>query len=330
MENKHLLLPELNNALVDYYNQDSQNRSYTFLFHPLQKANKILLENNIDIFNLKQEKNLFDANLNGLGKLLTSSVKARNIILENNLGLTKKIANKYVQKIPQSECSDLESEGVFGLLKAIEKYNPALNIPFSHFALPVMENHIKTNMNKYLRTIKLPTNFIFDYKWMIKFEDEFKQKFTRKPNDEELAEFMDKPIKYVKRLKENNNKLYDLASSDTTPMFQGSGQDDLIEDTKQYLIDYIADENSFFEDRVINKIIKQELIENYISKLPEEQEEILFQILQNKKCPEIAVCAGETDLMIRKSKRFSKRQSIHGRYVKGVQKIKELNALKNI
>ena len=81
--NKKNVLKKLNNALKQYYNGNGQKG----LFIPVQKADKILLKNKISIFNVEQEKNLFDENLNGLGKLLTSSVKARNIILEDNFGL---------------------------------------------------------------------------------------------------------------------------------------------------------------------------------------------------------------------------------------------------
>ena len=317
--NKKNVLKKLNNALEIY---SKNNKSYNLLFHPLQKANEILLENNISIFNLEQEKNLFDENLNGLGKLLASSVKARNIILENNLGLNKKIANKYAQKVPQLEYGDLESECVFGLLKAMEKHNPDLNIPFFHFALPVIDNHLKHNLNKYLRTITFPINFIFDYARMIKFEDEFKQKFTRKPNDEELAEFMHKPVKYVTRLKENNNKLYHLVCLDIPPFRES------IED---HLIDTILDSHSSpIEDRVVNKITFKDSIQDYISKLPERQQEVLLKRLKNKTFTEIAVCAGEENLMITKSKKILTKQRIEVIYSKGVRKARKLNALKNI
>ena len=63
---KTFLLNKLNSALQEYHNGNNQKGSYNSLFIPVQKANKLLLENRISIFNLEQEKNLFDENLNGL------------------------------------------------------------------------------------------------------------------------------------------------------------------------------------------------------------------------------------------------------------------------
>ena len=323
MSHEHLLLKELNHAL-EIYSESETNKygAYNVLFSPLHKASKILLENKISIFNLEQEENLFNENLNGLGKLLISSVKARNILLESNLGLVGKIAKKYAQKFPQLEYGDVKSEGVFGLLKAIEKYNPHLNVPFPHYALPMVEDHIKRNLNIYLRTIKLPVNFIFNYRTMLKFENEFKEKFTIKPNNEELAEFMGKSVGYTKELKANNKKFYDLVSLDI-PVFKESDEN--------YLIDKAIDSHSSsLEDRVINKIIFQDSMQNYISKLPEKQGEVLLKRLGNKTFVEIAVCAGEENLMITKSKKILTKQRIEAIYSKGVRKVRKMHTLKNI
>ncbi len=180
----------------------------------------------------------------------------------------------------------------------------------------MIDNHIKTNLDKYLRTITFPVNFIFDYRIMIKFEDEFKQEFTRKPNNKELAEFMHKPVKYVTRLKENNNKLYHLVCLDI-PAFRESIED--------HLIDTILDSHSSpLEDRVVNKITFKDPIHNYISKLPEKQGEVLLKRLKNKTFLEIAVCAGEENLMITKSKKFLTKQRIEVIYSEGVKKIKSM------
>jgi len=58
---------------------------------------------------------------------------ARNRLIELNLPLIQKIANKSITSSALSN-SDLVQEGIFGLVNAIEKFNPALGFKFSTYA----------------------------------------------------------------------------------------------------------------------------------------------------------------------------------------------------
>lgn len=61
-------------------------------------------------------------------------VSARNLIIEHNLSLIKKIAQKSIVASNLSE-NDLIQEGIFGLITAIEKFNPKLGFKFATYAL---------------------------------------------------------------------------------------------------------------------------------------------------------------------------------------------------
>jgi len=322
---KDLILNELNSALQEYHNGNNQKDSYNCLFIPVQKANRILINERIFIFPKTKNQRDIPENKNPnyyLKDLSLKAIKPRNIILEDNLGLVGKVADKYNVKLYDITFDEIKSEGVFGLLKAIAKFNPHLNVPFQHYASVVIANHLKISLNEYLRTIKPPVNFIFNYRLMIKFEDEFKEKFTKKPNNEELAEFIGKPVKYVERLKENNKKLYDTVSLDTTPMFQVDDENYLIDNIKNYLIDYIIDINSFFEDRVIDNIIFDDFIKDYILKLPKKNREVLFEQLKGKTLEYIAFCPEEPNLRITDSKKIFTRERIRQISADGIQEIK--------
>jgi len=58
---------------------------------------------------------------------------ARNLIIENSISLIKKIATKNIQTTTLTN-SDLVQEGIFGLITAIEKFNPNLGAKFSTYA----------------------------------------------------------------------------------------------------------------------------------------------------------------------------------------------------
>ena len=57
------------------------------------------------------------------------------LIIHNNIKLVQKIASKYLNYLGSTHTfEDLVSEGVLGLIKAIERYNPSLGYEFSTYA----------------------------------------------------------------------------------------------------------------------------------------------------------------------------------------------------
>ncbi len=67
-------------------------------------------------------------------KAQQGDIHSRNQIIEKNLKLIEKIAQKSIQTSTLTK-SDLVQEGIFGLLTALEKYNPSLGFKFSTYAL---------------------------------------------------------------------------------------------------------------------------------------------------------------------------------------------------
>ncbi len=60
-------------------------------------------------------------------------IYSRNILIEKNIPLIQKIASKSIQHSNLSN-SDLVSEGIFGLITAIEKFDPSLGFKFATYA----------------------------------------------------------------------------------------------------------------------------------------------------------------------------------------------------
>ena len=60
-------------------------------------------------------------------------IYSRNLLIEKNIPLIQKIATKSIQSSALSN-SDLILEGIFGLITAIEKFNPEVGAKFATYA----------------------------------------------------------------------------------------------------------------------------------------------------------------------------------------------------
>ena len=81
----------------------------------------------------KCQKISVDSSVDLIIKAQKGDTYSRNLIIENSIPLIKKIAAKSIQTstIPNS---DLIQEGIFGLVTAIEKFNPKVGTKFSTYA----------------------------------------------------------------------------------------------------------------------------------------------------------------------------------------------------
>ena len=59
--------------------------------------------------------------------------KAKNTLIEENLGLLNKIAREYSEN-HRLDFDDLSQEGYFGLKKAVDEFDPMKGYKFSSFA----------------------------------------------------------------------------------------------------------------------------------------------------------------------------------------------------
>jgi len=82
---------------------------------------------------MKNFKNLNVSEVELILKAQNGDIYSRNLLIENNLALIKKIAQKSIQTSALSN-NDLIQEGIFGLITAIEKFNPEIGAKFSTYA----------------------------------------------------------------------------------------------------------------------------------------------------------------------------------------------------
>lgn len=85
----------------------------------------------------------------------TRSIALRNQIAEENDRLVRKIANRWIGQCPEP-IADIIQIGRIGLLKAIERYDPAKGNAFSSFAVPYINGEIQHWNRDHFGSVKIP------------------------------------------------------------------------------------------------------------------------------------------------------------------------------
>ncbi len=113
---------------------------------------------------------------------------AREHMIKANLRLVVKIAHDYENYgLP---LLDLISEGNIGLMKAVEKFDPAKGGKLSTYGSWWIKQAIKRALANQSKTIRLPVHLVDKIAKMRRVALKLQEEFGREPTDEELAEEM--------------------------------------------------------------------------------------------------------------------------------------------
>src|ERR1700686_2117602 len=112
--------------------------------------------------------------------------KARAWMIKANLRLVVKIAHDYSNLgLP---LLDLISEGNIGLMKAVERFDPAKGGKLSTYAAWWIKQSIKRALANQSKTIRLPVHLVDKISKMRRVSLQMSEELGREPTDEELAE----------------------------------------------------------------------------------------------------------------------------------------------
>jgi|LakMenEpi03Aug12_release.lakeMendotaPanAssembly.Ray.scaffolds.fasta_scaffold32553_8 RNA polymerase sigma-B factor len=84
--------------------------------------------------------------------------RTRDTLILINLGLVEKIAGRYAQDGVEV-FEDLVQVGVIGLIKAVDRYNPAKGTAFSSYAVPYIRGEILHHRRDRAVTLKIPRSW---------------------------------------------------------------------------------------------------------------------------------------------------------------------------
>jgi len=122
-----------------------------------------------------------------LAKSVESGDKvAKEQMINANLRLVVSLARRYQgHELP---LLDLIQEGIFGLIRAVEKFDWRRGFKFSTYATFWIRQAIQRGIENKARTIRIPVNVSQRERRVIKAERDLAIKLGRPPTDEELAE----------------------------------------------------------------------------------------------------------------------------------------------
>jgi len=125
--------------------------------------------------------------------------EARSLMIRSNLRLVVKIAHDYSNLgLP---LLDLISEGNIGLMKAVERFDPAKGGKLSTYAAWWIKQSIKRALANQSKTIRLPVHLVDKISKMRRVALQMSEELGREPSDEELAEEVGIAVAKVSQLK---------------------------------------------------------------------------------------------------------------------------------
>jgi RNA polymerase sigma factor (sigma-70 family) len=148
--------------------------------------------------------------------------RARQHFIEANLRLVVSIARTY--RTPGVDLSDLVQEGNVGLLRAVERFDPAFGVRFSTYATYWIRQAVRHGLSKLGHAIALPDDKRALLAEARRADEHLTQLLGRAPSDEEVAGEMDLTVAALHQLRRAELRVV----SANTPVGEG-GELELLE-----------------------------------------------------------------------------------------------------
>jgi RNA polymerase sigma-B factor len=118
------------------------------------------------------------------------SIKLRNQLVQLHTGLVRKMAHKFSHQCNEPY-EDLEQIGYFGLIRAIERFDPSQGYAFSSFAVPYIRGEMLHFLRDRSTLLKIPRRWQELYNEGQKVRKDLAVALGRPPKDSEIAKFLD-------------------------------------------------------------------------------------------------------------------------------------------
>ncbi len=225
-------------------------------------------QNDLNI-SLKEEKNMTNVYFQAISaypslsedeerelalKVKEGDLLAKDKFIKSNLRLVVDIAKNY--STDTISINDLIQEGNIGLIKAVEKYDPDMNVSFAHYAYYWIRKAIIEAINK-AQFIVIPQRIYQQISQIKKVREQLNQQLGCEPTDQQIADELKIDVKRVEQL---NSYQITMSSIDEMGEFQ-----DL----------FLADNSDPFISERLSRLV---------SRLPQRNQEILsyYYGLNNK------------------------------------------------
>jgi RNA polymerase primary sigma factor len=165
--------------------------------------------------------------------------EARAKLIQANLRLVVKIAHDF--KGLGLPLLDLISEGNIGLMRAVEKFDPAKGAKFSSYAAWWIKQSMRRALANQSRTIRIPVQSAGKINKIKAARIKLTEQLEREPSDAEIAEFLEFSERTVSGLKLADLRTFSLHD----PIQQGEDGE---------FQDIIPDQSAFTPDRILGDV----------------------------------------------------------------------------
>lgn len=185
---------------------------------------------------------------------------ARERLMMANTRLVVSVASRYQNRgLP---FIDLVQEGIIGLIRAIEKFDPERGNRFSTYATWWIRQAVTRALANHSRTIRLPVHRSTEINRLAQATHELTQELGREPSVEELAQFLDT----------TPEKVRETIQYAQTPISLELPQDD---DEDRLLGDLLEDREATYPEDAVSKTLMEEQIQEVLLQLPPREAQVL-------------------------------------------------------
>ena len=207
--------------------------------------------------------------------------EAREVLIEQNLGLVRHIVKRFLGRGYEAE--DVFQIGVIGLIKAIDKFDTEYDVKFSTYAVPLITGEIK----RFIRhdgMIKVSRNLKENGIKIKMAREKLAGKYGREPSIDEVAKEAFSTVEEVVLAMEANVQVESIYKS----VYQSDGNE-------LFMVDQLADESGNAHEEVLNHLLVNQLL-NGLGK--EEQKLIILRYYQDKTQMEVAKVLGISQVQV--------------------------------